>query len=151
MNVTFTIKILIWQAILSYFMINPLRSKWVQGVQKNHQFWLNYLKILSYYHLRTRNSNLQFDFFLTPIIMSINLIFRKKDIQDNWVMKSTWREQPVGDIPVYICVCPSWHLCHNPWPKEKRYRYEIWHTHFPRRYLKLLFCCFFRKIYLESL
>ena len=37
------------------------------------------------------------------------------------------------------------YVCHASWPNEKRYRPEIWYTHFPRPYLKMAFFVYSRR------
>ena len=59
------------------------------------------------------------------------------------ILKSTGPRQSVFSCAwSYICVC----FCHTPWPDEKRYRPDIWHTcsHWP--YLKTVFFYFFDQI-----
>ena len=37
------------------------------------------------------------------------------------------------------------YVCYAFWPREKRYRLEIWYGHSPRSYLKTSFFLFFQK------
>ena len=43
------------------------------------------------------------------------------------------------------------YVCYAFWPREKRYRLEIWYGHSPRSYLKTsFFFCFFKKVTLRA-
>ena len=59
--------------------------------------------------------------------------------------KSTWGEQPVGDILHFTCTIVFVCLCHASWPNEKRYRPKIWYTCSPRPHLKTVFLFFWTR------